>query len=184
MILGFKEKWDKSNHAVACICKKFTHSIRVIGKSYTCKVCGGCEIEQEPTYFREKIILGSTGAKPCTKVLCDFTEGFHKFAKIEIYPKLHTIRLDPHNRWKAGRSIQMAYGVRTKNYNNFNKGIPELETCVSVQNIEIVWEREGRISWRFRSGLQEMKIGKKFFFALFERLENERQVIFESLSSN
>ena len=34
-------------------------------------------------------------------------------------------------------SIQMAYGVRTKDYQQFNKGIPSLEKCVSVQRISI-----------------------------------------------
>lgn len=52
-----------------------------------------------------------------------------------ITPKLHSIREG--DRWKAGMKIHMAYGVRTKNYNQFNKGIPELEYCKSVQEISI-----------------------------------------------
>lgn len=46
--------------------------------------------------------------------------------------KKHTIRLDAKKRWKAGRSIQMATGVRTKNYNCFKEDV-----CKSVQEIEI-----------------------------------------------
>lgn len=46
--------------------------------------------------------------------------------------KIHTFREDPHNRWKAGNSIQAATGVRTKNYNCFYESV-----CTGVQLIEI-----------------------------------------------
>jgi hypothetical protein len=48
--------------------------------------------------------------------------------------KIHTIRLDKNNRWKAGEIAHMATGVRTKNYKCF-----ELKYIVSVQDIEFVW---------------------------------------------
>lgn len=47
--------------------------------------------------------------------------------------KIHTIREDPHTRWKAGRKIHMATGVRTKNYHCFD----DTKTCVSVQSLQI-----------------------------------------------
>ncbi len=50
--------------------------------------------------------------------------------KILSGQKKHTIRLDPHNRWKRGNSIQMATGVRTKNYNCFKE-----TECTSVQRV-------------------------------------------------
>lgn len=46
--------------------------------------------------------------------------------------KKSTIRLDPKRRWKAGRTIQFATGVRTKHYNCFKEGI-----CTGTQEIEI-----------------------------------------------
>lgn len=46
--------------------------------------------------------------------------------------KIHTIREDAHNRWKQGRKIHMATGVRTKNYNQFYEDV-----CKSIQGIEI-----------------------------------------------
>lgn len=46
--------------------------------------------------------------------------------------KKHSIRADPHKRWKAGRTIHMATGVRTKNYNCFL-----VNKCVSTQTIRI-----------------------------------------------
>ena len=52
--------------------------------------------------------------------------------------KIHTIRADNADRWKAGRSIQMCY--RGKNYSvleEFNKGLPHLQRCTGVQTIEI-----------------------------------------------
>jgi hypothetical protein len=53
--------------------------------------------------------------------------------------KIHTIRVDKHNRWHAGRTIQMATGVRTKKYHNFNTNTGIGEVCTGVQNIYIYW---------------------------------------------
>ena len=50
--------------------------------------------------------------------------------KILSGTKIHTIREDKHRRWKTGRKIHFATGVRTKNYNQFKLGF-----CVSVQTI-------------------------------------------------
>ncbi|MDR2205793.1 MAG: ASCH domain-containing protein [Flavobacteriaceae bacterium] len=47
--------------------------------------------------------------------------------------KIHTIREDKSNRWKAGNIIHFATGVRTKSYECFATG-----KCVSVQEIEII----------------------------------------------
>lgn len=97
-----------------------------------------------PTNFREKILLGVD-----RYVIQDDTTGIQtvsgKSWKAKyvgqiagIKPKLHTMRLDPHNRWKAGRKIEMVYrGAGYKILDHFNKGIPELEECVSVQDIRI-----------------------------------------------
>lgn len=69
-----------------------------------------------PTDFRDKIFNGLIGI-------------------IEEPIKLHSIRQG--ERWRAGMAIQMAYGVRTKHYQQFNEGVEELSTCVSVQAIEM-----------------------------------------------
>ena len=50
-----------------------------------------------------------------------------------IAPKLHTIRSDPKNRWKAGNKIHFVINNRTKDRFQF---APVLE-CKSVQNIRI-----------------------------------------------
>lgn len=49
--------------------------------------------------------------------------------------KIHTIRLDKHNRWCAGKQIHFATGVRTKSYDNFKKAL-----CTSVQYISISYK--------------------------------------------
>ncbi len=36
--------------------------------------------------------------------------------------KIHTIREDGHNRWRVGRRIEFATGVRTKNYTRIGMG--------------------------------------------------------------
>ncbi|OGD52551.1 hypothetical protein A3K80_09220 [Candidatus Bathyarchaeota archaeon RBG_13_38_9] len=46
--------------------------------------------------------------------------------------KIHTMREDKHHRWKPGRKIHMATGVRTKFYNCFYNAV-----CKSTQTIEI-----------------------------------------------
>ena len=44
--------------------------------------------------------------------------------------KIHTIRQDPKDRWKAGNKIHFATGTRTKAYSQFKEGV-----CHSVQPI-------------------------------------------------
>ena len=46
--------------------------------------------------------------------------------------KIHTIREDKSNRWRAGRVMHMATGVRTKKYDCFKEA-----KCIKVQNIKI-----------------------------------------------
>ena len=60
---------------------------------------------------------------------------FHPQFKEKIISgeKIHTIRLDPHNRWKPGMKIHFATDIRTKNYNQFFEG-----ECKSVRKIEIL----------------------------------------------
>ena len=60
--------------------------------------------------------------------------GFNKRfpEKIINGTKIHTFREDKNNRWKSGRVIHFATGVRTKNYHQFMVG-----ECKSTQEIEI-----------------------------------------------
>ncbi len=51
--------------------------------------------------------------------------------------KIHSLRES--DRFRAGMSIQMAYGVRTKHYQQFNKGIESLSKCISRQRIFITY---------------------------------------------
>lgn len=73
-------------------------------KEYYPNKCGPAG-EPVPTEFKQKILSGS---------------------------KIHSIREDPHGRWKPGRKIHMATGVRTKNYFCFMEDI-----CRSTQRIMI-----------------------------------------------
>ena len=54
--------------------------------------------------------------------------------------KIHTIREDKHNRWHVGSIIHFCTGLRTKDYNCFDKGF-----VVSVQTINIMyhWKQLG-----------------------------------------
>lgn len=53
--------------------------------------------------------------------------------KILSGKKKHSLRQDKNNRWKTGRKIQHAHGVRTKQYDHFADG-----ECKSTQEIEIL----------------------------------------------
>lgn len=64
------------------------------------------QIKGKPTNFVEKILAGE---------------------------KVTTIRVDKHNRWKVGRKIHFATGVRTSNHHHFAEG-----ECTKVEEIEIV----------------------------------------------
>ena len=64
--------------------------------------------------------------------------------------KKHTIREDTYGRWKAGMKIQLATGVRTKNYAEFAELI-----CKDVQKIEI--------KYTDNRGIVEIYIDDKFF---------------------
>lgn len=64
---------------------------------------------------------------------------YDEMLKVKDIPhcKIHTIRAG--NRWRAGMTMHMATGVRTKNYNCFAELV-----CKSVQDISIVFYNSPR----------------------------------------
>lgn len=93
------------------------------------------DLAGKPNYFIQKIWEGFTQHQ----VDYYWLEHKKKFGYhwdenlLSVEPKLHTIRLDPHDRWKAGMKIHPVINNRTKNRFQF---APVIE-CVSVQSIEI-----------------------------------------------
>ena len=65
--------------------------------------------------------------------------GFNKRFPKPIHDKIkiHTIREDRYNRWKVGRIIHMATGVRTKLYKCFYRC-----KCTGTQSIHIFYKDE------------------------------------------
>jgi len=66
--------------------------------------------------------------------------------KILEKKKKHTIRIDQHQRWKKGNSIQFATGARTKRYHQFEEG-----ECKSTQKIvieEVDYEKDGNYIYK------------------------------------
>lgn len=63
-------------------------------------------------------------------MVLSFKEQFR--TKIENGTKIHTLRLDPINRWSTGRKIHFATGVRTPKYDNFKMG-----ECTAVQDVKM-----------------------------------------------
>jgi len=71
----------------------------------------------KPTFFKKKILAGVGIVRE----------------NILLGIKIHTIREG--ERWKPGYFIHMATGVRTKGYNQFNSSYPQLQKCISTQQI-------------------------------------------------
>jgi hypothetical protein len=84
--------------------------------------------KKKSTYFAEKIWL----------CLVKQVLSFDSIMLLNLNPKIHTIREDKPNRWKAGSIIHAVYGNRTK----FRFQFAPLFKCVSTQTIEIVFEPE------------------------------------------
>lgn len=110
------------------------------------------ELAGQPNYFVEKIWNGlidhnGLSSDDFEAVVDDFTkyltpfrddidkQGYMRFA-LRRQPKIHTIRLDPHDRWKPGMKIHPVINNRTKNRFQF---APVLE-CVSTQKIVIQYK--------------------------------------------
>ena len=91
-----------------------------------------------PTNFKSKIANGTMLNPTAPNFWLHLPEGF-------LY-KIHSMREDQNDRWQAGKTIQMAYGVRTKQYEQFNKGIEELEKCVSTQEVFMVYDSDIKIN--------------------------------------
>lgn len=97
-------------------------------------------INGKPNYFIEKIwkalILYNLSSRGFVE-FC-YQPYFKKFGETvpmsaTLFPKLHTIRLDPHIRWKPGMDIHPVINNRTANRFQFAPVIK----CVGVQEIEI-----------------------------------------------
>lgn len=92
---------------------------------------------EEPTYFKQKILNG---------VALTPGEVFYQnkgFDYKPYPPKVHTIREG--QRFKAGDLLHMATGVRSKHYNQFNKGIEQLSQVKSVQRFDLACRNPNRI---------------------------------------
>ena len=96
------------------------------------------KIDGKETFFVEKIIKGliknSIISIDKASELLDIP--ISQISKLEIKPKIHTIRDDKNNRWKAGNKIDFFINARQKNMYRFAPVLP----VVRIQNFEIVYE--------------------------------------------
>ncbi|WP_262246974.1 hypothetical protein [Parapedobacter soli] len=94
----------------------------------------------EPNYFIYKIwehLFDQVDFKEFAACASDHLLRFGNHWDIPVdtvKPKLHTIRHDPHDRWKPGMKIHPVINNRTKNYFQF---APEF-LCVSTQQVDII----------------------------------------------
>lgn len=96
----------------------------------------------EPTNFLGKIWcgLGKNNMVNRDTLLAFILEAFVKDLSMpypydfeRFKPKIHTMRLDPHNRWNEGRLIHMVYNNRTKDRFQFAPTIK----CTGIQAVDI-----------------------------------------------
>lgn len=105
-----------------------------------------------PTYFEEKILQGVGIQVPNSPTM---------------QVKLHTIR-GADCRIQPGDALHMAYGVRTKNYRQFNKGIEPLAVCKGRQKIEMSMFPSGNIKHRCIMHIDGKKISDYMIAMLVE----------------
>lgn len=101
------------------------------------------ELAGQPNLFVEKIWESLTKNKLIPNDVFfdhwyDYVEEFGINLNIKVAPKHHTIRIDPHDRWKAGNDIHFVINNRTKDRFQF---APVLKVK-SVQKIRIVYENK------------------------------------------
>ena len=143
-----------------------------------------------PTLFVPKIILGLQQQKPqfepvyqhCLRNYVFLQRKLKEDYKLCVdYPKLHTIRHDTKNRWKAGNRIHFYIYTRTKNQLRFAPIIK----CTATQKIEIIWTDGDGFkmaqptvwidgSWILGDALNQLAINDGFnnvedFFAYFNK---------------
>ena len=104
------------------------------------------KINGKPTFFVEKI---QTALRlPYFKYSVGFHEGFvppnfNFYVKSKCKPKIHTIRTDENDRWKAGILIDFFINCRQKNMFRFAPRVP----VVSVQKFQIVYYDNTDTKW-------------------------------------
>jgi hypothetical protein len=97
------------------------------------------QLNGKPTYFVERIhkcfslkeIYMIAGLDPSVH----YPKDYNFVAKDKLSPKLHTIREDKNDRWKAGTKIDFFINCRQKNMFRFAPVLP----VVSTQKVEIKW---------------------------------------------
>lgn len=95
------------------------------------------QINNKPTYFVEKIVLGlyRSGLISLDKASELLLKTMRTIVDSELKSKLHTIREDKTNRWKAGMKIDFFINVRQKNMFRFAPVLP----VVSTQTFQVTY---------------------------------------------
>lgn len=95
------------------------------------------QINDKPTHFVDKIIIGLANHNIINKqqaIECINAYELQGYQfETELYPKIHSIRKDKFNRWKAGNDMHLVINNRRPNRFQFAPIVP----CISVQEIEI-----------------------------------------------
>ena len=92
--------------------------------------------------------------------------------------KIHTIRMDKKKRWRKLMKIHYATGVRTKNYNEFKRGV-----CTGTQRIDIGWDGTIYIDKKLLSVSEAYQLARNDGFnglqEMFDWFDNEHELPIE-----
>lgn len=98
------------------------------------------QMNGKPTYFVERIHKGIRENYMLAPIdpTIHYPNNYNFIAKDKLLAKLHTIREDKNDRWKAGTKIDFFINCRQKDMFRFAPVLP----VVSVQKVEILWTVE------------------------------------------
>lgn len=146
MTLPFQTTWPKQMGSLAgqpnFFVEKILKGLPGNHENYFPALCGNCRWKGMSSLCISHAIA-DTGDYSCTCPKCNMEtvnewavltlgdEGY--YTHLNLHPKFHTIRPDPHNRWRPGTKIHFVINNRTKDRFQF---APVIEVK-SVQEIEI-----------------------------------------------
>lgn len=120
------------------------------------------QINKKPTYFVERIHLSFRIQEVNMKAGLDpsihYPKDYNFIAKSQVAAKIHSIREDKSNRWKAGTKIDFFINCRQKDMFRFAPVLP----VVSVQDVFITYAH---------SDILEISIDDRYIHSYSERLE-------------
>ncbi len=99
-------------------------------------------INGKPSHFREKILKSLVG-----RYSMEYLRTIWHYDFSDHHPKIHSIRIDKSDRWKAGNNIHFQEWIKTPYRSKMNRFAPYIK-CVSTQDIWIQPTNKSVLVWK------------------------------------